>query len=255
MVNRQIDAMAELQNAFSVLFKNWVLAVPTILVGIATLVIFLVTLGATLAPLIAGGIMAQQSDPSVVLAVLRTAAIPLLVFMIVAILLVLFAQAIVIGGAEHVWHGQPADLSGGMSKALGKLPALFGLFLIAVVLSFICSLLTLILIGPILGLVFLFFFMYALPAIVIGDEGPFGALGTSWRLVSHNIGPSALAFIGIVVVYILGGLVELLFQHLAILGHVVNVAVSGLLYAFAALVIVRFYDLLRAAPPQPTTTP
>ena len=68
-----------------------------------------------------------------------------------------------------------------------------------------------------------------------------------------DIGPSALAFIGIVVVNILGGLVELLFQHLAVLGHVVNVAVGGLLSAFAALVVVRFYDLLRAAPPLPAT--
>jgi membrane-anchored glycerophosphoryl diester phosphodiesterase (GDPDase) len=164
------------------------------------------------------------------------------------VLLGLLAQAVVIGGAEHVWHGQPADLVGGINKALSKIPPLIGLFLLAAVIGFFCLLLSFILIGPLVGIALAFMFMYTLPAIVVGNDGVFAALGTSWNLVRANMGPSALAFIGIFVAYIIGGVIEMIFSHLALLSVVINLIVGGLTAAFAALVVVRFYDLLRGAP-------
>ncbi|HEV2037077.1 MAG TPA: hypothetical protein VGQ96_00605, partial [Candidatus Eremiobacteraceae bacterium] len=239
MVNRQIDAMAELQNAFSVVFKNWVLAVPTALVSAIAAILAFFVLAASFAPLMAGGMMPDTSDPTAALAMFRTALPAFAVFLIVVVLLGLVAQAVVIGGAEHVWHGQPPDLSGGLSKAFGKVPTLIGLFIVAIVVGAICGLLTIALfLGPIIGLVLLFFFMYALPAIVIGNEGVFGALGSSWRLVSKNVGPSLIAFVGIVVINVIGGIVELLFSHIPVLNIVVNLVVGGLVAAYAALVVV-----------------
>ena len=255
MVNRQIDAVAELQNAFSVLFKNWVLAVPTALVSAIAAILAFFVLAASFAPLLAGGMMPNSSDPGAAMAMLRTAIPSLGIFFIVIVLLALVAQAVVIGGAEHVWHGQPADLSGGVSKALGKLPALIILFLVACIIGAICGLLVAALgLGLIVGLVLLFFFMYTLPAIIVGNQGAFEALGTSWRLVAANVGPSLIAFIGIFVVNIIGGIVQLLFSHIPVLNVVVNLVVGGLIAAFAALVVVRFYDLLSGGAKAPAVT-
>jgi len=248
MVNRQIDAMAELQHAFSVLFKNWVLAIPTALVAVVGSVLLLTVLAGTMASFGIAGMTPGSIDPTTALHMLATAGPILGIFVVVMILLGLLAQAVVIGGAEHVWHGQPADLMGGVNKALSKVPPLFGLFLIAAVIGFFCLLLSFILIGPLVGIVLAFMFMYTLPAIVVGNEGVLAALGTSWRLVRANFGPSALAFIGIFVAYIIGGVIEMVFSSLHLLSVVINLIVGGLTAAFAALVVVRFYDLLRGAP-------
>ncbi len=248
MVNRQIDAMAELQNALSVLFKNWVLAVPTALVSLVAAVLALFVLAATFAPLMAGGMMPNSSDPSAALRMLATAGPAFAIFIVVIILLGLVAQAVVIGGAEHVWHGQAPDLAGGIGKAMSKLPSLLGLFLIAIVLGAICSVLVIALgLGIILGLAMLFFFMYTLPAIVVGNEGVFAALGTSARLVRANIGPSLIAFLGIVVIYIISTIVLSLFNHIAFLAVIANLVIGGLTSAYVTLVTVRFYDLLRGS--------
>jgi hypothetical protein len=248
MVNRQIDAMAELQNALMVLFKNWVLAIPTALVSVIAAIFAFFVLAATLAPLIASGMTPNSTNPSAALSMLAAAGPAFGIFVIVIVLLSLLAQAVVIGGAEHVWHGQPADLAGGIGKALSKLPSLFGLFLVAAVLGTICSVLVIALgLGIILGIVLLFFFMYTLPAIVIGNEGVFAALGTSARLVRANIGPSLIAFLGIIVIYIISTIIISLFNHVAVLAVVANLIIGGLTSAYVTLVTVRFYDLLRGS--------
>ncbi len=246
MVNRQIDAMAELQNALSVLFKNWILAIPTALVFLIAGVLAFFVLAATFAPFMAGGAM---GDPKAMLPLLATAAPAFLIFFVVVVLLSLVAQAIVIGGAEHVWHGQPADLAGGIGKAMGKLPQLILLFVVAAVIAFVCSALIIAAgLGLLLGLVLLFFFMYTLPAIVLGNQGVFEAMGTSWRLVRANLAPSIIAFLGIVVVAIVCGIILQIFDHLMpILAIVANFAIGGLQSAYITLVTVRFYDLLRGA--------
>ena len=242
----QIDAIAELQNAFRVLFKNWVLAIPTAVVAVVAGILALVLLAGIMAVLTTGGLVAG-SDPSAVLNALRAGAPSLLLFFVVVCLLSLLAVAVVMGGAERVWHGEPADLSHGLGKAAGKLPQLIGLFVVEIILVAICGALTIILIGPLLGLVLVFFFMYTIPAIVVGNEGVFAALGTSWRLVRQNLGPSILAFIGIVVIQVIGAIINGLFSHAAILSLLVNLVVGGLTAAYSALVLVRFYDLLRGA--------
>ena len=257
MVNRQIDAMAELQNAFSVLFKNWVLAIPTALVSVIAAVLAGVFLAASLAPLfLARSSGMETGDPTAVLNALRTALPAIGIFLIVITVLSLLAQAIVIGGAEHVWNGQPPDLAGGVGKALARLPSLIGLLIVAIIFACICIVLTFLIIGPFLGLILAFFFMYALPAIVVSGAGTFDALGISWRLVRQNLGPSVMAFLGIVVVNIVGSIIQYFLQHIPVVGLVVNLIVGGLLAAYAALVVVRFYDLLRAgaAPPAVAAT-
>jgi hypothetical protein len=240
----QIDALAEMQNAFSVLFKNWVLAVPTALVAVIAGLLAIVMFAGTMAALLASGAL-SGSDQMAALAALRAAIPSIGLFLVIVVLLQLLAQAIVIAGAERVWHGEPADLAHGFSRAFAKLPTLFAFFLIAFIAIVFCT--VLIIIGWILGVVLAFLFMYTLPAIVVGNEGVGNAFGTSYRLVRANMNPSLITFLGIIVVSIVGGVITQIFSHVAVLGLVVQLIVGGLSSAFVALILVRMYDLLRGA--------
>ena len=262
MVNRPIDAMAELQNAFQVLFKNWILALPT---GVAALIgtafLFFVVF-ATLTSAVGAGMMSGTS-PKAALALLGAGGVTFLVGGIIIAIIYLVACASVMAAAEDVWRGQPADLAKGLSKAMRRLGPLIVLFLVSIAVGIVCAVLVIALgLGIILAIVLSFFWMYALPAIVVGNQGTFEALGTSYRLVRQNVGPSLTAFLGIIVVTFVGELILRLFHSLPALGVVIAFAVGGLTYAFSALVAVRFYDLLRgsavatpAAPSPPRTGP
>ncbi len=152
------------------------------------------------------------------------------------------------GAAENVWNGQPADVGAGLAKALSRLPALIGLFFVAIFAGAICLVLPLALgFGFVLALALGFFWMYALPAVIVGNQGALEALGTSFRLVRANVGPSLTAFLGIIVANIIGEIIIRLFHFVPPLVVVVAFFVGGLTYAYTAIVAVRFYDLLRGA--------
>jgi hypothetical protein len=256
MVSRSPDPMAELQNAFNVLFKNWVLAVPPALVSLLGGLFFIFVVGAMIASALGASYMAGYAPPGQepaatkgIIGLLAAGGLTMIVGIIVIGLLSLLAQAVVMGGAERVWHGEPADLGHGVGKGLSKLPPLVLLFIIAGIVFLICA--VIIIIGWIAAIVLAFLFMYTVPAIVVGNEGVMQALGTSYRLVTKNFGPSALAFLGIVVVSIVGAVINRIFLGIHVLGPVlglvVTLVVGGLTSAYAALVLVRFYDLLRGA--------
>jgi hypothetical protein len=246
MVTRSIDAMAELQNAFQALTKNWILALPTGVASLIATAFFLFVVAATLASVAGAGILGSNNAGGAGAALAGAGGLTAIVGGIIIVLLLLLANATVVGAAENVWRGQPADLSGGLQRAMNKLPALFVLFLIGIVAAIICGVLVIALgLGILLALVLGFFFMYAIPAIVVGNQGAVEALGTSYRLVRANIQASLTAFLGIIVVSIVGDIVIRLFHFIPLLGVIVAFFVGGLTAAYAALVAVRFYDLLR----------
>jgi hypothetical protein len=255
--SRPLDPMAELQNAFSLLVKNWVLAIPTAVVSLLGAVFALFVLGALIASAVGAGMMGGlqpstgEAPKAGIAALLAAGGLTTIVGFIVLALLYLLAQAVVMGGAERVWHGEPADLGNGLSKAASKLPPLFLLFIIAIVVFAICAII--VVIGWVAAVVLYFLFMYTVPAIVIGNESTMQALGTSYRLVTKNFGPSIVAFLGVFVVGLIGGLINALFARIHVLGLIVSLVVGGFTAAYAALVLVRFYDMLRGSTPQVVT--
>ncbi len=259
MVNRQFDAVAELQSAFNVLTKNLVLAVPTALVSLAGGLFAVFMVAAVMASIMGAGVVSGMGGPSggmrpgLMAGLLTGGGLMLVLFFVILVLLGILAQATVMAGAERVWHGQPADLMAGVSRAMSKIGPLFLLFLIGLIIGFVCFII--IVIGWIAGIVLAFFFMYTIPAIVVGNQGVMDALRTSWRLVRENIGPSLTAFLGIIVVSAIGAVINRVFLHIPVVGLIVSFIVGGLTAAYSALVLVRFYDLLRGqASAIPTTT-
>jgi hypothetical protein len=245
MVNRQFDAVAELQNALSILFKNWILVVPTALASLLAAAVAIFLGVATFGAFTLGGLMGGF-HAGAAMGIVGS----ILLALFVMICAYLIAAAVVIAAAENIWHGQPADLAAGFSKALGMLGGLIVLLLVWLVVCIICLPLS-ILAG--LGLLILavlgFLWMYALPAMVLGHEAPLAALGTSYRLVRSNLSPSVTAFVAIVAVNIIGLIINHIFHFIPPLFLLASLVISGLTSAYAALVAVRFYDLLRSASP------
>jgi hypothetical protein len=255
MATSQIDAVTELQNAFQALTKNWILALPTAVVSLLEAIFGILLLATALGGAVGAGALGAM-HPGAALGMLAASGIWFALGIVVLVLLALLANAIVVGAAEHVWHGQPPDISGGISKAVARIPTLLALFGICVVLGCLCViLLPLLGLGALLGLAMAFFFMYAMPAIIVGNQGAVDALRSSYHLVRANIGPSVTAFIGIILVLALGRIVTLLFSHIPVVNIIVHFLVGGVTTAYAALVAVRFYDILRSPLSQTTSVP
>ena len=245
MVKTAIDPPAELQRAASPVVQeldardsNGLAA--SLIVG--TIYLFLVA--GIVATALLGGAVAGRGGAAI--AAILTA-LPLLCgFFVVATLLILIAQAVVVHAAEDAWEDRSVDLGRSFPVALSRLGSLIGAFLLVVLIMIIPLALIVFVIGVPLLLIAFYFLMYVVPAIVLGNESPTGAIGTSYRLAKENVGPSLFALLGIVVALIIGAIIEGLFGRApAFLQLIVSLVVGGFCSAYAALVAARFYALLR----------
>lgn len=252
MIARQFDPVAELQSAFSLLFKNYTLAaIPLValIVCIALFAIVAIVVGGTA---LLASLGSLQSNPMALWTVLA-ASLPFFGLAgLVAFVVAVVADGAAVSAAESAWKSGVSDLSGGFARAMGKLGDLVvaGLVLCIIAIAIIWTF-----IGP---LALFFLMLYVLPAIVIGGESAFQAMGTSWNMATKNAGPTFAAFIGIVLVSVVGAIINSILGHVPILGWIIALVVNALTGAYAALVIVRFYDLLRGsatATVVPTSTP
>jgi hypothetical protein len=247
MIARQFEPIAELQNAFTVLTKNLTLAaIPTIAFVIVGGIFVLVLLATGASAVIATG----MNDPGALFAAIGGAALGIGIALIFSIIVILIAQAAVIAASQAVWEGRSADLGSGLSQAMSRAG---DLLLAGFVLAIICVALSWTFVGP---LVLVFFMIYIGPAIVVGGESAFTAMGTSWRMSTQNFGPTFAAFAGALVVSVLGGIVNAIIGHVPIIGWIAGLLVCGFTTAYGALVSVRFYNLLRGAgAPLPVVAP
>jgi hypothetical protein len=92
--------------------------------------------------------------------------------------------------------------------------------------------------------------MFVTPAVMIGRESGTGAVSTSFRIASQNVGPSLIAFVGIVGASIVASFANAIAAHIPIVNFIVSFAVGGLAAAYSALVMARFYDMLRGGVPR-----
>ncbi|HLN47272.1 MAG TPA: hypothetical protein VK216_03315 [Magnetospirillaceae bacterium] len=257
----QIDAVAEVQKTFQLLFqrKNWLLALP-ILVGFAVAGICVGIVGAiAFGSLIAGGglagAMAGGGDargPGAMIAMLFSGlGLLFIVALLVGIVIGVFGYAWAYAAAEPIWQGGDPDISGGFSKAMGKLPQL-------IVLGLIVGVVTLLLFWTfIVPLAVGFFCIYTIPYVMQGNESGTGSIGASINLAKNNFGPTGMLFLALIVVGIVAGIISSILAIIPLLGLIVQLAVTSLVGAFNIAVIMRWYNLLTgapsaAAPPAPT---
>jgi hypothetical protein len=245
MAVRQFDAVAEIQSAFQILIKNWMLAVPTAVSSlIATLYAFFVLVSA-MAAIGLGSLGGSSGLVGGLSAFGGVTGLGLLAICLIS----LIAASMVMASAEDAWSGRPVDLSKALSRALA---CLVNVIIAGIVVGIIFAISVFTVVG---WIVVAYLFMYVLPAIVVGNAGAFEAMGESFRLTTKNFVPSIAAFIGIALAVLVGGLVNNLFVHIIGLNFIIGLVVGGFTSALAALISVRFYDLLRSGTPvAPTTT-
>jgi hypothetical protein len=247
MVQTGIDPARELQRAADLLIKNWMLAIPTAFASLVIALFAFFVLASVFASAMVGGLAAGRGGAGI--AALLAAGPLLLAFVIVAAVLVAVAQAVVVRASEDVWEGKPVDLGASLNAVLGRIAPLFGVFVLAFLILVIPIALSVFLIGIPIVLVVGFFLMYAVPAVVLGGESASGAIAASYNIARANVGPSVVAFAGIIVALVVGGIINAIFQHFGVLSVLVQFAVGGLTSAYAALVAARFYMLLRQGAP------
>jgi hypothetical protein len=259
MVSTQIDAPGELQRAGSLLVKNWTLAIPTALAALIVGILNVFVLATMVSGLALGSALGGRTGAGVG----ALASLPIALVIIVAdVVVTIIAQAVVIVAAEDAWEGRAVDLGRSFATAVSRLVPLIGAYLVVLLIMIIPIALCFVLIGVPIILVVGFFLMFVTPAVVLGNEGGVAAVQSSYRMVRQNVMPSLIAFIGIVVAAIIAGILNAIFARMQILSIIVQFIVGGFLSAYVALVLARFYMLLRTqtalpfvAPPPPTPPP
>jgi len=242
----------QLQRAAEVLSKNWILALPT---AIASLVLGIVMVLAVVSVVTAAVVGRAAGGGAGMWAGLGTSALIALVLAFAGLLLVIFSQAIVIHASEDAWEGRPVNLGASLAATLARLPDLFVAYIISALIMLVAIVLCFAVIGFPLVFVGIYFLMYVIPAVMIGGESGTAAISTSFRLASRNVGPSLIAFAGIVGALIVASFLTGITSHIPLINLVVSFAVGGLAAAYSALVSDRFYDMLRGTVPLVAATP
>lgn len=256
----QFDAMVELQGAFKLLFekKNWMLAVPILVsllvAGIAVAIGAMVAFGSLLAGGGLAGAMAGGSDtrgPMAMMGMIFSGlGLLFVVFILVGIVIAIFGYAWAYAAAEPMWRGGDPDIGGGFKKALSKLGSLVvvGLILGAVECLFFWTIIVPLAIG--------LFCIYTIPYIMQGNQSGTSAIGASINLAKNNLGPTAMLFLGVLVVGLVAGVINAVLGMIPLLGQLVAIVVGALVGAFVILAMMRWYNLLTgtaaAAPPATT---
>jgi hypothetical protein len=247
-----IDSGTELQRAFDILAKNWILALPTAIASLAALFFAVFLVASLVASVVGIGVGSEGRHLGAGAALFGIGTFAALGGFVAIVLISMLAQAVVVHGAEEAWVGRPVDLTASLGVAIARLPALIVAGIAIMLIMLVPIALSAVLIGIPLIVIVGFFLIYVLPAIVIGNEGGVAAIGTSFRLAKDNFGPSAVAAIGIFVAVAIGQAINVSLGHVPVIGWLAAFIVGGFSSAYAALVAARFYTLLTgAAVPSP----
>jgi hypothetical protein len=253
-VTRTFDPVAEATSAFQLVIKNWMLAVPQLLVLIIALVLALVLgMGSIFA---AGGLgaMMGRGDNGAGLAALSGLLGTIWIIALVAGLLGIIAYAATIVAANDAWAGRPIDIAAAIGKGIASIVQLL---IFGIIIGIACAILGITIVGPLIIAVLM---MYGFQAIVLGGHSGISAIGESYRLVTKNFGPSIIAILAVIVVYIASFVITMVLNFIPIIGQIISLVISALVGAYACTVVTRFYSLVVsgatvASMPAPPSSP
>jgi len=208
------------KEAFEVVKRNYILAVPTV---IATFVVTFLAL-------------ALLKNPENMTAMATMG--------LVGLAFDFFAHGVTIAMAREALATGQTSIKTGASVAA----AFFIHFVVtSVAIAAVVSVGFMLLILP--GLVAMFFLMFVFPAIVMHGLGPVDAMKYSYRLVRSRLNDSLMLFIAITGITIGLGLINLTLASVPIVGQFVSVILTGLFGGFSAVVVLRAFIILDAAKP------
>jgi hypothetical protein len=255
----QIDAVAEFQKTFQLLFqkRNWMVALPPVICGVVAGIIIGIGIALAFGSLMAGGGAAgmmgaggEGRGAGGLLAALFTGAgLLFLVALVIAVIIGAFGSVWAYAAAEPVWSGGDPDIGGGFSKAMSRLSAIIVLGLIAAVI--VCLAWTFIV--PLAAAIFfLGWGLYIVPIILKDNQSAFAAISASMKLSNEARNTTWMLLLGLLVIGVGTGIVNAIIGIIPFLGALVGLAVGALAQGLGALAVWRFYNIVTgAATPTP----
>lgn len=242
--------------AWELLSRNWVIIVPGVVVGVVVGVI--------------SGVfnLMQAPDDTAGVAMSLThgfaAFVSTVVIAVVAVAGYIVTQCYTAGMAGAAWARGTTALADGAQAVNEDAGNVFmaglGLLLVGIVAA--------LLIIPTLGLsiaAFYLFTLWTIPAAVIGNQRGFDSLKESFTITKSRFGTTLIIGVLLALLQLVGRFIAHLFAFAPLLGPIVAAIISQMVVAYAMLVIVGEYLVLRPtvtaapgpadAPPPPAYTP
>lgn len=220
--------------AWRLFCANPVLLVPSLAVGIATAAIAYVLAASRLTGFGFFGDLNAQGP----------GAFGLFFATVVAFLLrmggLLVTIAFTTGMAAAAWRGGHAVIADGASALRAAWLRTFGALVELFLLGFVAAFLAL----PTFGfsvLLYLIFFIYTVPATVVGGLGMTEAALDSLQTAGRNFRTTLLVVVMLVAIAVVAGVVQALLGDVPFLGTVVSWLLMAAVFAYASLVIVGEY--------------
>src|ERR1022692_3415490 len=136
-VNRTFDPVAEATSAFQLVIKNWVLAVPQLIVGVIAIALALILgMGSIFAAGGLGAMMGRGGDNGAGLAALSGLIGTIWIIVLVAGILGLIAYGATILAANDAWAGRPVDIGGAIGKSIGSI---VNLLIFGIIIGICCA--------------------------------------------------------------------------------------------------------------------
>jgi hypothetical protein len=234
--------------AWDLLTKNWTIIVPGIVVG--------VVVGAVsgVYSLTQPDTYGEPSGAAVTFAFGFGSFIANLILAVIAIAGYIITQCYTAGMAGAAWQRGTATLADGARAMNEDAGNVFG----AAVYLFLFGILAVILAPFTFALsifAFYLFTMYTIAAAVVGNQGGMSALRESFAITRARFGTTLIIGILLALLQFFGRLIAHVFSFAPLLGPIIGAIIAQIVVAYAVLVIVGEYLVLRPAvnAPPPST--
>jgi hypothetical protein len=225
--------------AWQLLSENWIIIVPGLVIGIAAaLIVWLLGIFG-FATAVGFGTVGLGG------AGVASAFLSIVVIGVVIMLATILAIAYTTGMAGAAWRTGHTTLDDGAAafRADGTQ------ILVAVVLLFLIGIVAVALAVPTLGLAFLayyIFFLYVLPAVIVGGRSGSDAIGDSARLAARNFLVTLAVVVLLCIAFFIATWIAHFFGGIPLLGMIVRQLILQAVIVYATLVIVGEYIKLTA---------
>lgn len=228
--------------AWQLLTQNWLIIVPGIVIGIiAAIAVWLLTVYGFAS---AVGFSAAGMGGVGIMSGFLSAVVIGVVLMVATILVIAYTT----GMAGAAWRTGTATLDDGATAFRTDGAQIFA----AMLLLFLLGIVAVALSVPTLGLAllaFYLFFLYTLPAVIVGNRTATEALAESARMTLNNFLQTLAIVILLAIAFMIAAWVTRFFGGIPLIGAIVRQLITQIVAAYATLVIVGEYIKLRAATP------
>lgn len=225
---------ATFARAWNVLSHNWVIVVPSLVVGAITAVVATVlSRSGWLSWQFFGDL--NEGGPSGYLAFLATIAA-----MTLRIVAAVVAIAFTCGMAAAAWSRGQARFADGAASLRHNGVQAFAALVLLTLLGLVAAALLI----PTFGLsvlAYMIFMLYAMPGVLVGNRGATEAIVESISLAWRSFGVTFLLVVLIAVLAVAGGLLGNLLAHVPFLGELLSWIVMEAVVAYATVAVVGEY--------------